>query len=49
MVSANPAAAAGLADRGRLAQGLKADIVRVSDAGPAPVARAVWRDGERVA
>ncbi|MDF2618319.1 MAG: phosphonate metabolism protein PhnM [Xanthobacteraceae bacterium] len=49
MVSANPADAAGLADRGRLAQGLKADIVRVSDAGPAPVARAVWRDGERVA
>jgi alpha-D-ribose 1-methylphosphonate 5-triphosphate diphosphatase len=49
MVSANPAAAAGLADRGRLAQGLKADIVRVSNAGPAPVARAVWRDGERVA
>lgn len=49
MVSANPAAAAGLADRGRLAQGLKADIVRVADAGPAPVARAVWRDGERVA
>jgi alpha-D-ribose 1-methylphosphonate 5-triphosphate diphosphatase len=49
MVSANPAAAAGLADRGRLAEGLKADIVRVADAGPAPVARAVWRDGERVA
>lgn len=48
MVSANPAAAAGLADRGRLAEGLKADIVRVADAGPAPVARAVWRDGERV-
>ena len=49
MVSANPADAAGLADRGRLAQGLKADIVRVADAGPAPVVRAVWRDGERVA
>ncbi|QFR32942.1 alpha-D-ribose 1-methylphosphonate 5-triphosphate diphosphatase [Ancylobacter sp. TS-1] len=49
MVSANPAVAAGLADRGRLAPGLKADFIRVADVGPAPVARAVWRDGERVA
>jgi len=49
MVSANPADAAGLTDRGRLAPGLRADFLRVSDAGPAPVARAVWRGGERVA
>ncbi|MDQ0509724.1 alpha-D-ribose 1-methylphosphonate 5-triphosphate diphosphatase [Ancylobacter amanitiformis] len=49
MVSANPADAAGLADRGRLATGLRADFQRVSDAGPVPVARAVWRAGERVA
>lgn len=49
MVSANPAAAASLTDRGRLAPGLRADFLRVSDAGPAPVARAVWRAGERIA
>ncbi|GLK72552.1 alpha-D-ribose 1-methylphosphonate 5-triphosphate diphosphatase [Ancylobacter dichloromethanicus] len=49
MVSANPAAAAGLADRGRLAPGLRADFVRVSDAGAGPAARAVWRQGERIA
>lgn len=49
MVSANPADAAGLTDRGRLAPGLKADFMRVSDTGPTPVARAVWRDGERIA
>lgn len=49
MVSANPAAAAGLTDRGRLAPGLRADFLRVSDAGPVPVTRAVWRAGERVA
>ena len=49
MVSANPADAASLSDRGRLAPGLRADFLRVSDAGPAPVARAVWRAGERIA
>ena len=49
MVSANPAAAAGLEDRGRLAPGLRADFIRVSDAGAGPAARAVWRQGERVA
>lgn len=49
MVSANPAAAAGLTDRGRLAEGLRADMIRVADAGAAPVARQVWRAGERIA
>ncbi|MCS0501437.1 alpha-D-ribose 1-methylphosphonate 5-triphosphate diphosphatase [Ancylobacter mangrovi] len=49
MVSANPADAAGLADRGRLAPGRRADFLRVADAGPAPVARMVWREGERIA
>ncbi|WP_454684485.1 alpha-D-ribose 1-methylphosphonate 5-triphosphate diphosphatase [Ancylobacter moscoviensis] len=49
MVSANPADAAGLADRGRLAPGLRADFIRVAASGPAPVARAVWRGGERIA
>jgi alpha-D-ribose 1-methylphosphonate 5-triphosphate diphosphatase len=51
-VSANPAAAAGLTDRGRITEGLRADLIRVTvaDAGEAavPVVRAVWRQGERV-
>jgi alpha-D-ribose 1-methylphosphonate 5-triphosphate diphosphatase len=51
-VSANPAAAASLTDRGRIIEGLRADLIRVTvaDAGEAavPVVRAVWRQGERV-
>jgi alpha-D-ribose 1-methylphosphonate 5-triphosphate diphosphatase len=38
LVSANPAAAAGLADRGRIAPGLRGDVVVVDPAGPLPVA-----------
>ncbi|WP_149536941.1 alpha-D-ribose 1-methylphosphonate 5-triphosphate diphosphatase [Siccirubricoccus phaeus] len=38
LVSANPAAAAGLADRGRLAAGLRGDVVVVDPAGPHVVA-----------
>ncbi|MBS9478545.1 alpha-D-ribose 1-methylphosphonate 5-triphosphate diphosphatase [Ancylobacter radicis] len=49
MVSANPADAADLTDRGRLAEGLRADIVRVTTAGPAPAVREVWRAGVRIA
>lgn len=49
MVSANPADAAGLTDRGRLAEGLRADMVRVADSGPAPAVREVWRAGARIA
>ncbi|WP_029352573.1 alpha-D-ribose 1-methylphosphonate 5-triphosphate diphosphatase [Bosea sp. 117] len=49
MVSANPAAATSLADRGRLAEGLRADLVRVRLADGVPVVRTVWRSGERVA
>ncbi|MBS7545749.1 alpha-D-ribose 1-methylphosphonate 5-triphosphate diphosphatase [Ancylobacter oerskovii] len=49
MVSANPADAAGMGDRGRLRAGLRADLLRVSLAGPAPVVRTVWRQGARVA
>lgn len=45
----NPARAAGLDDRGRLAPGLRADLIRVFDTGDAPVVRAVWRQGQRVA
>jgi alpha-D-ribose 1-methylphosphonate 5-triphosphate diphosphatase len=38
LVSANPAAAAGLADRGRIAPGLRGDLVVVDPAARAPVA-----------
>ncbi|WP_244406931.1 alpha-D-ribose 1-methylphosphonate 5-triphosphate diphosphatase [Roseomonas fluvialis] len=38
LVSANPAEACGLADRGRLAPGLRGDVVVVDPAVPAPVA-----------
>jgi alpha-D-ribose 1-methylphosphonate 5-triphosphate diphosphatase len=48
-VSANPATAVGLNDRGVLAPGLRADLVRVSKHGAIPVVRATWRAGERVA
>ena len=51
LVTANPARVAGLADRGRLAPGLRADLVRVAraDGGDVPTVRAVWRAGRRVA
>lgn len=50
LVSTHPAAAAGLADRGRIAPGLRADLVRMRAApGMAPRVVCVWRAGERVA
>jgi len=48
MVSANPAAVAGLADRGAIAEGRRADLVRVHVSGTVPVVRSVWRTGRRV-
>ena len=50
-VSANPARAVKLDDRGAIAPGLRADLVRVRRTGPGdiPVVRAVWREGRRVA
>jgi alpha-D-ribose 1-methylphosphonate 5-triphosphate diphosphatase len=47
-VTAAPAEAAGLTDRGVLEVGRRADIVRVSDGVEVPVIRSVWRDGGRV-
>jgi alpha-D-ribose 1-methylphosphonate 5-triphosphate diphosphatase len=47
-VTAAPAAAAGLADRGRLAVGLRADVVRVARIGTALAPRGVWVEGTRV-
>ncbi|MBN8932419.1 MAG: alpha-D-ribose 1-methylphosphonate 5-triphosphate diphosphatase, partial [Rhizobium pusense] len=39
----------GLHDRGRIAGGLRADLVRVHREDGVPVARSVWRQGKRVA
>lgn len=47
-VTANPAKAAGLVDRGRIATGLRADLVRVAMLGDTPVPRGVWSQGRRV-
>ena len=52
-VTRNPARAAGMADRGELATGLRADLVQVQmaelpDGGYQAVVRGVWREGQRV-
>lgn len=48
-VSANPARAAGLTDRGRLVPGLRADLIRLSRLGPLAILRETWVGGRRVA
>jgi alpha-D-ribose 1-methylphosphonate 5-triphosphate diphosphatase len=48
-VTAAPAAAAGLADRGRLQPGARADVIRVTRLGGAGAVRGVWVQGQRVA
>ena len=48
-VTANPAKAAGLQDRGRIEQGLRGDVLRLSVAGGTPRLRGVWSRGLRVA
>ena len=47
-VSFNPAQALGLTDRGEIAPGKRADLVRVCVVDQLPVPRQVWRAGERV-
>ncbi len=47
-VTLNPARATGLMDRGLIAPGYKADLVRVRMVGNLPVVREVYRDGQRV-
>ncbi|MEM6324648.1 MAG: alpha-D-ribose 1-methylphosphonate 5-triphosphate diphosphatase [Pseudomonadota bacterium] len=47
-VTQNAARAAGLLDRGRLASGLRGDVVRVSMHGNLPLIRGVWSQGVRV-
>ena len=48
LASLNPARAVGLGDRGEIAPGRRADLVRVRVLDDAPIVRAVWREGERV-
>lgn len=48
-VTANPARMCGLADRGRLAAGLRADLVQIRHGAGLPIVRRVWRGGLRVA
>jgi alpha-D-ribose 1-methylphosphonate 5-triphosphate diphosphatase len=47
-VTANPAMALGLADRGELVPGKRADLVRVRLVDEVPVVIAVWREGRQV-
>ena len=49
MITDSPARMARLPDRGRIEQGLRADLLRVRDFEGTPVVRQVWRAGERVA
>lgn len=48
MVTSRPAEAAGLNDRGLIALGRRADLVRVKPVDEIPVVRGVWRQGQRV-
>lgn len=47
-VTANPARAAKLDDRGEIEIGKRADLVRVRHVNGTPVVRSVWREGQRV-
>jgi alpha-D-ribose 1-methylphosphonate 5-triphosphate diphosphatase len=48
-VTKAPAEAVGLVDRGEIAVGKRADLIRVHIARDVPVVRSVWREGRRVA
>jgi alpha-D-ribose 1-methylphosphonate 5-triphosphate diphosphatase len=48
-VTRTPAVAVGLDDRGEIAAGLRADLIRVHTAGSVPMVRATWQQGRRVA
>lgn len=47
-VSANPAASVGLRDRGRIAPGMRADLIRVRRLEGAARVRGTWVEGQRV-
>jgi alpha-D-ribose 1-methylphosphonate 5-triphosphate diphosphatase len=48
-VTLNPARAVGLDDRGEIALGKRADLIRVDRAGRVPVIKDVWRGGRKIA
>jgi alpha-D-ribose 1-methylphosphonate 5-triphosphate diphosphatase len=48
-VTKTPAEAVGLADRGEIAVGKRADLLRVRVVNGIPAVRSVWRSGQRVA
>jgi alpha-D-ribose 1-methylphosphonate 5-triphosphate diphosphatase len=48
-VTKAPAEAVGLGDRGEIAAGKRADLIRVRVAAGVPMVRSVWRAGQRVA
>ncbi len=48
-IALNPARSIGLTDRGEIAPGQRADLLRVRLHGDLPVVREVWRNGVRVA
>jgi alpha-D-ribose 1-methylphosphonate 5-triphosphate diphosphatase len=48
-VTKAPAMAVGLGDRGEIAKGKRADLIRVHIGAGVPVVRSVWRAGQRVA
>jgi len=48
-VTKAPAEAVGLHDRGEIAPGKRADLIRVHVAHDVPAVRSVWREGQRVA
>jgi alpha-D-ribose 1-methylphosphonate 5-triphosphate diphosphatase len=48
LVTRNPAKAVGFTDRGTLASGKRADMVRIHMQNAIPVVRSVWREGQRV-
>jgi alpha-D-ribose 1-methylphosphonate 5-triphosphate diphosphatase len=48
-ITRTPAELIGLADRGRIAAGRRADLVRARSVGSTPTVAAVWRQGRRIA
>ena len=47
-VTSTPADVIGFADRGRIAPGLRADLLRVRLVDGQPIIRGIWVNGERV-